>query len=90
MSNVVGIKGQPALMAAKPNKEVIDMLKSVLEMAESGQCQLAAVAWVESDGTAMDAYAPGGSICAEIMPLSREEDSLIGWIEAVAKGARRQ
>lgn len=68
MTNVVGLHGNTP-KAAEPQPDVIAMLERLLEGAKAGDVQLCAVAWVQSDGTCMDAYTPGGVTFHEIMPL---------------------
>jgi hypothetical protein len=69
MTNVIAITGDIPMQAAQPNQQVIDFLEDLLDWAKEGRVQAIATAWLEADGTPMDAYMPSGATFAQVMPL---------------------
>lgn len=74
-ADVVSIGGGNSERAGKPNAELIESVKKLLELAESGQMQRLAACWIEADGSPIDMMSPGG------MPHSVDIVALIGSLE---------
>ena len=60
MSNVVGISGEPLVLPGEPDKNIVELLETLLADAKSGRLRALGVASVDQNGWCLSSYALNG------------------------------
>src|SRR5262249_9513867 len=66
--NVGDMGGRGTTQSPPPPPQCIELIKMLLERAESGDLRQIAVVWVDGTGRPTDAYAPGAE-ASELIPI---------------------